>query len=287
MMNSIFLILAFIVQAHAAEEKAQTSTEQVSAEDEEAMNQLMDILVDDEKNDELVDMIADKLVNKLIGFDAAVMPQRAQAVPQFPVAQVSQFQQQPQVQFGGPRQAPQVNVAYDGSKNAKIDPSKAGAILSRNKNYNSVADSPSATWGVGVTIKGGVNPYGKEPPTVGDRPTGTQLNANGPPKRAYKPGPEYQNFGSADYEKLMGKDGFGAARPMDKAMAGLNPSASADRFDGGSRPKLMEMDEEQPDAITVLAVGMLSACVGSAVTFALFHIGRAAKTGIKEPLLTY
>merc|ERR1719454_630482 len=118
------------------------------------MNKLIDILVDDEKNDDLVDMIADKLVNKLLGFPMAVMPQSAQAVPAAQVRQISRTP--PAVQ-----QAPQVNVAYDNSKNVKIGEAREGVLAARNKEYNSVPYSGQVGWGVGVTIKGGATPYDK------------------------------------------------------------------------------------------------------------------------------
>merc|ERR1719313_380178 len=95
----------------------------------------------------------------------------------------------------------------------------------------------------------------------------------------YKPGPEYQNFGSSDYEKLQGKDGFGAARGMDKALDTLQ---GLGRVDGGSKPRLMEMDEtDGPDGVTVIATFLLSAFVGSAVTFALVRFRRGPKVGMR------
>merc|ERR1719473_1376778 len=118
------------------------------------MNKLMDILVDDEKNDELVDMIADTLVNKLMG---AVLPQSAQAI-QFPAAEIRPMMPQMMrgAQFSAPMQAPPlVNVAYDNSKNVKLGENREGVMKTRNKNYNSVKDSPSARWGSAETIKGG------------------------------------------------------------------------------------------------------------------------------------
>merc|ERR1719313_3058915 len=131
--------------------------------------------------------------------------------------------------------------AYDNSKNVKIGENREGVVKSRNKNYNSVGDSPSGRWGNGVkgygggALRGMQNPYGIEALPVGERPTDYAKTDNIKMKSTYKPGPEYQNFGSSDYEKLNGAKGFGAARDMDKGL---------DTLQGLGR-KLMEMDEEE------------------------------------------
>merc|ERR1719473_1797125 len=84
--SALLVQFAFIAQAYA-------TTESTSPEDEEAMNKLIDTLVDDDKNDELVDMITQKLVDKLLGF-VGTMPQAMQLRP--PVPEVRQMMQTPQ-----------------------------------------------------------------------------------------------------------------------------------------------------------------------------------------------
>lgn len=287
-MNRLGLLipLAFISQAYA------------TTEDDEAMNQLMDTLVNGDSNttDQLVDMISEKLVNKLLGF-TAMLTQPAQAVP---AAQVRQFMQTPQVQFGGAMQAPdlQVNVGlsppqvqsgggYDNSKNVKLGEEREGVVKSRNKNYNSIKDSAAQRWGVGVTSNGrSANPYAVSYPDNAGRDTALADTSKIKMVPRYKPGPEYQNFGSAEYEKLQGKAGFGAARDLDKGLPGLQGDAANPRFDGGNRPKLMEMDEtDGPDAVSIIATFLLSAFVGSAFTFAMVRFRQGTKTGMRAPLL--
>jgi len=266
-MNCIALLTAaFLAQAFA------------TTEDDEDMNKLMDTLVnsDDETQDQMVDMMAEKLVDKLLGFDVAMLPQAAAV--QAPPAMVRQV---PSFRASAPQAPSLVPVGYDNSKNVKIGENREGVIASRNKNYNSVKDATTQRWGVGASSNGrSANPYAVAYPAPIDRPEGKELNK---PllKSLYKPGPEYQNFGSAEYEKLMGKEGFGAARPMDKALDTLQ---GIGRLDGS--PRLMEMDEEDgPDGLTVVATFLLSAFVGSGVTFALVRFGQQAKTGMKAPLL--
>jgi hypothetical protein len=283
-MNSICLLipLAFIAQQAFA-------TEQTTAEDDEAMNQLMDTLVNGDSNttDQLLDVVAERLVDKLLGFDVSMMPQTMpQRVIMEPAALVRPA---PSFRATQPAAPALTRVGYDNSKNVKIDESREGVLKSRNKNYNAVPASPSDRWGTGASSNGrSANPYGVAYPANGGRPEGEgrTLNNNINGRSVYKPGPEYQNFGSQEYEKLQGKEGFGAARAMDKGMDGLQVSAAAPRFDGGSRPKLMEMDEtDGPDAVSVIATFLLSAFVGSAVTFALVRFRRGTKSGMRAPLL--
>jgi len=251
-----------------------------TAEEDEDVNKLMDTLVnsDDETQDQMVDMIAEKLVDKLLGFDVAMLPQAAAV--QAPPAMVRQM---PSFRAAQPTAPGLVPVGYDNSKNVKIGENREGVVASRNKNYNAVPDSTTKGWGIGASSNGrSANPYAVAYPAPKDRPEKAELNK---PlgKSLYKPGPEYQNFGSSEYEKLMGKEGFGAARPMDKALDTLQ---GINRVDGGNKPKLMEMDESDgPDAVTVIATFLLSAVVGSAVTLALVRFGRHTKTGMKAPLL--
>jgi len=267
-MNCLGLLIPlFIAQAAA------------TTEDDEAMNKLMDTLMnsDDETQDQLVDAVAEKLVDKLLGFDvAAMMPQRAALVePPALVRPAASFRaSQPMA----PALTP---VAYDNSKNVKIGENREGVVATRNKAYNAVPTSPMDRWGTGASSNGrSANPYGVAYPANSGRPEGKELNKINMQSR-YKAGPEYQNFGSQEYEKLMGKEGFGAARPMDKALDTLQ---GIGRVDGS--PRLMEMDEEDgPDAVTVVTTFMISAFVGSAVTFALVRFGQHAKIGMQAPLL--
>lgn len=284
-MNTIGLLipLAFLAQAFAAEQ---------TSEDDEAMNNLLDTLVNGDSNttDQLLDVVAEKLVDKLLGFDVAMMPQRVVMEPAALVRPVPSFRASvPVSQPAAPALTP---VEYDNSKNTKIGVNREGVVASRNKNYNAVPSSPWDRWGTGASSNGrSANPYGINYPAPKDRPEGDKLplnnNING--RSVYKAGPEYQNFGSQEYEKLQGKEGFGAARAMDKGIEGLQGSAAAPRFDGGSRPKLMEMDEtDGPDAVSVIVTFLLSAFVGSAVTFALVRFRRGPKVGMtpmRAPLL--
>jgi hypothetical protein len=286
-MTSIGLLipLAFIAQAFA------------SAEDDEAMNNLLDTLVNGDSNttDQMVDMVAERLVDKLLGFDVAMMPQRVVMEPAALIRPAPSFRayqpaapalipvglSPPQVKSGG---------TYDDTKNTKIGIDREGVLASRNKAYNAVKPSFSDRWGTGASSNGrSANPYGVSYPKNEERPQGEgqPLNNNIKGRSVYKAGPEYQNFGSAEYEKLQGKSGFGAARAIDKGMEGLQGSAASPRFDGGNRPKLMEMDEtDGPDAVSVIVTFLLSGFVGSAVTFAVVRLRHGAKTGMRAPLLT-
>jgi hypothetical protein len=234
-------------------------------EDDEAMNKLLDTLMSSDSNttDNMVDMIAEKLVDKLLG--VVMMPQVAVVEPAALVRPAPSFR-------ASVPQAPALTpVGYDNSKNVKIGEQRENVIKSRNKEYNSVKDSPYQRWGTGETIKGGQNPYGIKAPEVGERPVGKAINPVDMTSR-YKPGPEYQNFGSADYEKLKGLGGFGAAREIDKGPDYV--------------PKLMEMDEaDGPDGVSIIATFLLSAFVGAGVTLALVRIRQGIKTGMRTPLL--
>eukprot|EP00746_Dinoflagellata_sp_MGD_P152485 gnl/MRDRNA2_/MRDRNA2_83703_c0_seq2.p1 gnl/MRDRNA2_/MRDRNA2_83703_c0~~gnl/MRDRNA2_/MRDRNA2_83703_c0_seq2.p1 ORF type:complete len:275 (+),score=42.14 gnl/MRDRNA2_/MRDRNA2_83703_c0_seq2:97-921(+) len=273
-MNSIGLLipLAFISQAFA------------TVEDDEAMNNLMDTLMNGDSNttDQLLDVVAEKLVDKLLGFDVAMMPQRVAMMEPAAIVRPA-----PSFRASQPKAPALIPVAYDNSKNVKIGENREGVVASRNKNYNAVPASPSERWGTGASSNGrSANPYGVSYPENSGRPEGEglKLNNNINGRSVYKPGPEYQNFGSGDYERLLGKEGFGAARPMDKALDTLQ---GLNRVDGGSKPRtMMEMDEtDGPDAVSVIVTFLLSAFVGSAVTFALVRFRYGAKIGMRAPLL--
>jgi hypothetical protein len=227
------------------------------------MKMLIDKLADDDNNDELVDMIAEKLVNKLIGFQPVALPPQQ-------VANVAAVEAPNMAAMltGSPKLATAPAAKFDDSKLTKLQgETKADAV---------------PVWGNKYKLKKVENPYESVAfPTIGDRPQGLAETDKIKRKSTYKPGPEYQNMGSEDYEKLNGAKGFGAARDMDK---GLDYLQGLGR---GDAPKLDEVEEE-PDAITVIAVGLISAFVGSAATLVVYHrfgFGKA-KTGMQLPLLT-
>merc|ERR1712188_266574 len=123
---ALLIQLTFIAQAHA-------TTETTSAEEDEAMNNLIDTLVDDDKNDELVDMITQRLVDKLLGF-VGTMPHMQAMQLGAPMAEVRQMMQAPQQLqtapdlqvFAGlsPQQLPGNTLSFDDSKLTNLPKAK-------------------------------------------------------------------------------------------------------------------------------------------------------------------
>jgi len=292
---ALLLQFAFIAQAHA-------TAETTSPEDEEALNKLIDTLVDDDKNDELVDMITQKLVDKLLGF-VGTMPQM-QAMLRPPVPEVRQMMQTPQelqtapdLVFAGlsPQQLPGNTLNYDASSLTRLP-------ANQQKNTGVRTDRG---WSADTTDR---NPY----PGLSRGGKGGQSRYAGvsfPDASAkYNPGTQEKagkiNVNQASWVKDYRFDKDGVKKPSKAQVAGVerndfvagSPEQKNNGFLGlaGSAqdlaaeratvPNLMEEDAEQPDPFTVLCVGILSAFVGSAITFALFR-PRLAKAEMQAPLL--
>jgi len=251
---------------------------------------LIDTLVDDDKNDELVDMISQKLVDKLLGFQIASMPQMQAMQMRPPMAEVRQITQNPQQVAV----APQVNVAYDDSK------LRLGKNIQYTEKRDGSAKRKIALWGNGYkladTNPGAVNPYASVAyPTVGARPEGPAKA----PVRGFEK--DYRTVGldnvktkpSKAFMKDIMREGYEAGSDKQKFNGALGLSGTAqelakERADTAATGLgLMEEDSvEEPDAITVLAVGIASAFVGSATTYVLFHLRRSfTKTEMQAPLL--
>jgi len=207
------------------------------------------------------------------------------------MAEVRQITQNPQQVAV----APQVNVAYDDSKLTK---------LGKNVQYTEKRDGSAkrrvALWGNSYKLAdespGGFNPYASVAyPTVGARPEGPAKN----PVRGFEK--DYRTVGldnvktkpSKAFMKDIMREGYEAGSEQQKFNGALGLSGTAqelakERADAAAAGGgLMEEDSvEEPDAITVLAVGIASAFVGSATTYVLFHLHRSfTKTEMQAPLL--
>jgi len=296
---ALLVQFALIAQAHA-------TVETTSPEDEEAMNQLIDTLVDDDKNDELVDMISQKLVDKLLGFEIASLSQNVQAMQMRPpVAEVRQMARTPSELAV----APQVNVAYDDSKLTRLG---KNIVVTEKRDFSGGTKRNTKLWGNKYKLKdvkqvigdpgsggAGINPYGSVAyPTIEARSQGpadkTRVAGFEKDWKGYGvEGVRAANKPSDKFMKSINREDYIAGDASQRANGALGLSGTAqelakERADTKlNGVGLMEEDSvEEPDAITILAVGICSAFVGSATTFALFHLHRSfTKTEMQAPLL--
>lgn len=279
---ALTILIAFSARAHATEEE------------DEAMNKLMETLVDGNQNSELVDMIAEKLVTKLLALPVANLPVMtapmahvtalSRPAPMSPIAQLADFNV-----LATPDLKPGANPGYDASKTPKIGFERDGVVNTRNQNANAVPVSGEEHWGVGVKLQK-TNPYSnvaipQAPPRPDTKP-GVGLNkidmTNKYMKRNAGTSEGYER--AADYEKIQksGQLGGVGLTARDDSLQGLGREPA-----GGVSIRLDEDENEEPDAMTVIAVGLLSAFVGSAVTYVLFHRFRpVSKTDLEAPILS-
>jgi len=248
-------------------------------------------------------MISQKLVDKLLGFEIASLSQNVGAMQMRPpVAEVRQMARTPQ-DLGV---APQVNVAYDDSKLTRLG---KNIVTTEKRDFSGATKRNTKLWGNKYKLKDVkpkdeatgtmINPYGSVAyPTVGERPQGPADT-----KKIWGFEKDWKGYGvdgvrgankpSQKFKDSINREDYVAGSENMKAdgFLGLSGSAqelSKERLDTKMNGvNLMEEDSvEEPDAITILAVGICSAFVGSATTFALFHLRRSfIKTEMQAPLL--
>jgi len=262
-------------------------------------------------------MITQKLVDKLLGF-VGTMPQMQAMQLGAPMAEVRQMMQAPQQLqtapdlqvFAGlsPQQLPGNTLNFDESKlinlpKVKLDskrPPSADAwnprwrLNSGQKKWGNQAQKPGLNG-----VKGDRGAYASVaiPDATTKYQAQSQETASTKSLKSNAPTWVKDYRFDKDGVKKPGKDqlngvergGYvaGSAEQQPNGFLGLSGSSQELAKERSEVPKLMEEDYgEQPDPITVLAVGILSAFVGSAATFALFHFRRSfTKTEMRAPLL--